>query len=203
MSFHTSECDRTIPDELSLHSVPFEEQDESRSGTSGSKSRTTSSMYEFRKPPGDEDDGPVRDDIPTAQDLAKMRLSPKLRKTPIPVEYLRTSVSPSAKQQFVRFENDLANELQADLMNRMSPIKSSQTQRKPPIDMRLRSNVVHIGGCWGSVDLSEAVDFKPKKRQDIRVINPIIAPGRHQDQRVVFRPSNGQDVDPQFPKYLV
>ena len=211
MSFHTSECDRTVPDELSSRPDAYDDGEASEDNISASRpnsrparSVATSSLYEFRQPPGDGDDPPIRDDILTTNELAKMQLSPKLRKTPIPAEYLRTSVSPRAKQQFVRFESDLAAEVQADIMARTSPKKNTPGSKlKQPIDMRLRSNMVHIGGCWGSVDLSEAVDFKPRKRQDIRVINPIVPPGRTGGQRVVFRPSNGQDFEPEFPKHLV
>ena len=162
MSFHTSECDRTVPDELSLHSAPYgdgddyQDQSSSRNSTSNpNRSGTATSVHEFRQPLGDEDDAPIRDDLLTSNEIAKMRRSPKLMKTPLPQEFLRTSVSPRAKQQFVRFENDFVAELQADLMARTSPKNSAQNPKLiQPIDMRLKSNMVHIGGCWGSVDLS-------------------------------------------------
>jgi len=207
MSFHTSECDRTVPDEFSSHSATSENRHSDGSASKGDqesiRSATSSSVFRLHQPAGDEDDSPLMDDLSTASGKENKRNSPRIKKTPIPPELLRTSVSPRAKQQFVRFETDLAAELQADYMKRTSPIKNRASKPRPVIDMRLKSNTIQIGGCWGSVDLSEAVDFKPRKRQDIRVINPIVAPTRNEGQRTVFRPSNAQDIEPPMPKYLV
>jgi hypothetical protein len=211
MFFHTTESDRSIPDERSVNS---HSEEASESTTSRRSSRTGSgpSYRELSQPAGDEDECPISDDkYPSSSDKKDLAgeihdKSAKLRKTPIPPKMLRTSVSPRAKQQFIRFEYDLAAELQAEYMAKGSPLKPRNNSKiTPTIDMRLKGNIIHIGGCWGSVDLTEAVDFKPRKRQEIGLVNPIVAPTKGADGsiRTVFIPTNSQLPETPLPRYLV
>lgn len=214
MFFHTSESDRSIPEEFSQrsHSEGNAESITSRRTSRSKMSLDVPHIRELLQPLGDEDECPVSDENdphPSDNRDPRGRLPDRIRKpirTALPAEMLRTSVSPRAKQQFVRFEHDLLAELQGEYAARTSPVKSRNSNKNnSSIDMRLKGNMIHIGGCWGSVDLSEAVDFKPRKRQEIGLVNPIVAPGKSANvtQRTVFRPSNSQLPEPPLPKYLV
>ena len=215
MSNNMNDGDRSVAGAISVHSVPLEDVNldsrfENTENIGFIQFGITPALSELPQPNGDFDELPDPDDIDSSisnNSVARDQTaaSPlRLTRKPLPAQLLRTSVSPRAKQQFMRFENEMLNELQADYMARTSPTRN-QHRPKPSeqvIDMRLKGDKIHIGGCWGSVSLAEAIDYKPRRRQELSVINTIVAPNRGSGKRVVFEPSNIQD-SLEAPKYLV
>jgi hypothetical protein len=110
----------------------------------------------------------------TSKDSSKAPLSPG--KQPIPPQLLRTIIQarkspPRIGQQYIRSEH-------GDDKVFVDPIttKSTQVLDTQTIDFRLKGNDIRIGGCWGTVKLSEAVDFKPRSRSEFVPIPYIVQP---------------------------
>jgi len=109
----------------------------------------------------------------------------------VPPQLLRTVIqerkSPlRAQPQFAGYEDEDVDLVYQDIRKPQSgPMQSSQAT--PILDLRLKGNDIRIGGCWGTVKLSEAVDYRPKSRQDFKPIPYIMQPQR---TRKVFVPIN-------------